>query len=86
MEVGVGAEPFDAPQHGRSGRARCAQALDDRVVQRLTVPLVGLTDVDAHQQRLPFDPHQMALPMSSPAKIAARPRPTDPTRFATARP
>src|SRR3954451_3700772 len=41
-------------QHGRAGKALLAQHLDDGFVQRLAMPLVGFSDVDAHQSALAF--------------------------------
>jgi hypothetical protein len=35
VQAGVGAESLDAPQNGRTGEAFLANALDDRLVQRL---------------------------------------------------
>src|SRR5947209_20301534 len=41
-------------QHGNAGEAFLAQHLDDGFVQRLAMPLVGFSDVNAHQSALAF--------------------------------
>ena len=65
MQAGVGAESLDAAQNGRTGEAFLANALDDRLVQRLPVPRVGLADEEAQQLAFALELHS-ALPTTTP--------------------
>ena len=86
MEMGVGPEPLDPTDDGRARQAALAQEHDDGLVERLAVAMVGLADVDADEERRPFDAHQIARPMMSPAATATRPRSIEPPRLAMAMP
>jgi hypothetical protein len=66
VEVRVGAEAFDAAHDGRAGEPFLAHALDDRLVERLAVPCVGLPDEDPEQLALAFEPRHSALARTTP--------------------
>ena len=85
MDARVPAEALDAAQDGGPGESALAQQLDDGLVEGTAVVMVGLADVDAHQQRGTVDPHGRALPMASPATTAIMPTTTEPARLATAK-
>jgi hypothetical protein len=65
-EVRVGAEAFDAADDGRAGEAFRAHAFDDRLVERLAVPSVGLPDEGPEQRALAFEPRHSALARTTP--------------------
>src|SRR5271156_1594682 len=44
-----------AAQDGRAGEAFLAEHLDDGLRERLSVPFIGFTDVNAHQGALAFE-------------------------------
>ena len=64
---------------------RSRRNVDDRLVERLAVVVVGLADVDPDQQRLSLDAHQIARPMARPASDRHEPETTDPPRLAIGR-
>src|SRR6185437_4185002 len=49
VNLGCRAETHDAAEHGGSGVVPRAEQLDDLLIQRLAVVLVGFADVDPHQ-------------------------------------
>ena len=55
MEVRFGAETLDPAKDGGTGDPALPQEPDDRLVERLTVPLVALADVDPDEEALAFD-------------------------------
>ncbi len=75
--VAFGAIPENAAINGRSRNVHESEPLQDRLVQRLALPLVGFAHVDAHQPRRPLhllvwrlgrgrsfligDPHDMCI-------------------------
>src|ERR1700722_12848274 len=52
----VAAQAADAAQDGGTAEFFAAQQLDDGFIERLAVPAVGFTDVDAHQGALALEP------------------------------
>jgi hypothetical protein len=65
MEPRVRAEPLDPSQDGRPRQPLLAHALDDRLVERLAVPSVGLPDEKAQKLAFSFELHS-ALAATTP--------------------
>src|ERR1043165_3609712 len=84
MQVLLRAKALHAAQHGRAGELPFAQQLEDRLIERLAVPLVALAQVDAHQQTGSFELHEIALPSARPPTTAIKPSATEPPRFKAA--
>src|SRR6266540_1403971 len=84
MEARVRAEALEAADDGRSGKTLLPDALDDRLVERLPVPRVGLADEDPKQLSLALPPHQTVLPSTMPPYSARSPAATLPATFAAA--
>ena len=80
----MGAEPLDPAHHRRTGETPLADGFDDRLVQRLTVPGVGLPDEDPEQLPLAFEPRHSDLASTTPTYTAARPAAQEPSMFAAA--
>src|SRR5262249_50560357 len=82
LEKAIGAQmaaravSHDRSIHGGAGVVLSAQHLDDRRVQRLSVELVALADVDAHQHALALEAMHGEPPrvMRATARPAARAR------------
>src|SRR5437763_4597816 len=68
-------ESLDAAEHRCAGHSFLTSALDDRLVQGLAVPRVGLADVDPEQLAAALEIHS-ALPAHVPAYTASSPAPT----------
>ena len=66
MEMRVGAEALDPAHDGRPGEPCLADALDDRLVERLAVPGVGLADEDPQQLAFSLEPRHSDLASTTP--------------------
>ncbi len=84
MEVLLRAEALDAAQHSRTGEPALTQPFDDRLVERLAVPMVALAEIEADQQASSVELHQIALPRETPATTATTPTTIEPMRLAEA--
>src|SRR4029078_12417414 len=71
VEMGVGAEAFDAAQDRPAGDAPVPEPLHDTLVERLTRLVVGLADVDAELEGGSIDAHPPFL--TAPLRPSARP-------------
>src|SRR5437588_6173630 len=76
-------ESLDAAEHRRAGHPFLTNALDDRLVQGLAVPRVGLADVDPEQLAATSEIHS-ALPAHVPAYTASSPAPMLASTFTVA--
>jgi len=85
VDARIPTEALDAAQDGGPGEATPAQQLHDGLIEGTAIVVVGLADVDAHQQRRTIDLHGRALPTASPATTAIMPTTTEPARLAKAK-
>src|SRR3954452_3369457 len=67
VEVVLRTESLDPADDGRAREPALSQQMDDRLVERLALPRVGLADIDPGEEARPFDLHPRTLPSARPA-------------------